>query len=134
MAQMASLLTKVAGLLDRKAQLNAELKAVQRELEETEQLAIEQIKLAGLDLVRVAGKSWSVREEFYVSIPAEHKDRVMEVVKEKCPEMVTVSTSSLKSWLKENRKDGSENLADGTPFAGLISEHREMKLAHLTVG
>lgn len=134
MIQLSELLAKVADAMARKAKIAAELKEANKELDELEQLAVEQIKLSGLDLVRVAGKSWSVREEFYVSIPSATKDKVLEVAKEKCPEMISVSTSSLKSWLKDNRTEGSENLTDGTPFAGLLSEHRELKLAHVTVG
>lgn len=132
--QLAALLGKVAELIERKSRLAADLKAVNKELDDLEQLAIEQIKMLGLDLVRVAGKSWSVREEFYVSIPAANKDRVMEIAKERCPEMISVSTSSLKSWLKDNRTEGSESLTAGGPFEGLLSEHRELKLAHVTVG
>lgn len=134
MLQLAQVLGKVAELTDKKARLTADLKETNKELDELEQLAIEQIRLSGLDLVRVAGKSWSVREEFYVSVPAANKDKVLEIAKEKCPEMISVSTSSLKSWLKDNRREGSDSLVDGSPFAGLISEHREMKLARLTVG
>lgn len=132
--QLATILGKVSTLIEQKSRLSAELKATNKELGELEQLAIEQIKLLGLDLVRVAGKSWSVREEFYVSIPKENAERVMEIAKTECPEMISVSTTSLKAWLKENRKEGSETLADGGPFAGLLSEHRELKLAHMTVG
>jgi hypothetical protein len=87
--------------------------------------------------VRAAGKSWFVREFFAVSIPTENKERVLEIASEACPELVSVNTASLKSWLLEERRgqDGTEGgLAEGTPFEGLISEFREMRLSHRTLG
>ena len=52
-------------------------------------------------------------------------------------ELLTVQTSSLKSLLKEMAKeagrDPKQPWADGTPFAGLVSEYVRPVLRHLTV-
>lgn len=135
--QLSSLLERIAGLQSEKARLASEEKAVNKELDELEKLAVEQMRLAGLDGVRAAGKSWGTRETFQVSIPAEFKDRVLEIAQESCPELVAVNTASLKSWLVERRREaegGEESLAAGTPFDGLVREYREVRLSHRTVG
>jgi hypothetical protein len=51
--------------------------------------------------------------------------------------LIAVNTTTLKSWLIEQRGgDGTADsaLADGTPFAGLVREFREMRLSHRTLG
>jgi hypothetical protein len=132
--RLAKLLERVAELQAEKDRIAAEAKKVGKELDELEQMAVEELALSGLDGVRAAGKSWFTREFFSVSIPPEHKDRVVEIAKSKCPEYIGVNTSSLKSWLMEHRQAGGETLADGTPFAGLVREYREVRLSHRTIG
>jgi hypothetical protein len=135
--QLSQLLERVAALQEDKDRISADLSKVNKELKAVESLAVEQLSLSGLDGVRAAGKSWFVREFFSVSIPTENKERVLEIASEACPELVSVNTASLKSWLMEERRsqDGTDGgLAEGTPFAGLISEFREMRLSHRTLG
>lgn len=135
---LARLLERVAALMDEKDRLAAETTRVNKELKELEGLAVEQLSLSGLDGVRAAGKSWSVRESFSVNVPSGSREDVVAAAREACPEMISVNTSSLKAWLVEERKrrgaGGGESLAAGTPFDGLISEYREMRLSHRTVG
>jgi len=135
--QLSALLERVAELQAEKKRLEAEVSKVNGTLKEAEQLAVEQLAASGLDGVRAAGKSWGVREFFAVSIPEENKDKVLAAAKTACPEYIGVNTASLKSWLMERRRDGEESeggLAAGTPFDGLISEFREMRLSHRTLG
>jgi uncharacterized small protein (DUF1192 family) len=135
--QLATLLERVAELQAEKERIAAELSKVSRELKGVESLAVEQLALSGLDGVRAAGKSWYVREFFAVSIPEENKDAVLAAARTACPEYIAVNTASLKSYLMERRRDCASRdggLADGTPFAGLISEYREMRLSHRTLG
>jgi uncharacterized small protein (DUF1192 family) len=135
--QLSALLERVAELQAEKKRLEAEVSKVNGTLKEAEQLAVEQLAASGLDGVRAAGKSWGVREFFAVSIPEENKDKVLAAAKTACPEYIGVNTASLKSWLMERRRDSGKkdcDLADGTPFAGLISEFREMHLWHRTLG
>lgn len=136
--QLSALLEQIAEAQAEKDRIEAEAKAVGKRLRDLESLAVEQLSLSGLDGVRAAGKSWFLREFFSVSIPTENKDRVLEIANEACPELVSVNTASLKAWLMEERRnaDGAApaSLADGTPFAGLISEYREVRLSHRTLG
>jgi hypothetical protein len=135
--QLSRLLERVAELQGEKDRISAELAKVSRELKGVEALAVEQLAISGLDGVRAAGKSWFVREFFAVSVPEENKDKVLAAAKAACPEYIGVNTASLKSWLMERRRDDATTeggLADGTPFAGLISEFREMRLSHRTLG
>lgn len=133
---LAEVLARVAELLEEKDRIAVEAKKVNKELDELEQLAVEQMSLAGLDGVRAAGKSWGFRESFQVSIPAECKDEVLKIAQRVCPEYIGVNTASLKSWLREQRRDsgGEGGLAFGTPFEGLICECREVKLSHRVLG
>lgn len=133
---LADILTRVAELQVEKDRIAAEAKKVNKELTELEQLAVEQLALSGLDGVRAAGKSWGTRESFQVSIPAEFKEQVLEIAQDACPELVSVNTASLKSWLMERRREGGGDggLTAGTPFDGLVREYREVKLSHRAVG
>jgi len=136
--QLSALLEKIAEAQAEKERIESQLKAVGKRMRELESLAVEQLSLSGLDGVRAAGKSWFVREFFSVSVPEEHKDKVLDVAKTACPEYIGVNTASLKSWLMERRREvegeAPASLADGTPFEGLISEFREMRLSHRTLG
>jgi uncharacterized small protein (DUF1192 family) len=135
--QLSAMLERIAELQAEKKRLEAEVSKVTSTLKEAESLAVEQLAASGLDGVRAAGKSWYVREFFAVSVPEENKDKVLAAAKTACPEYIGVNTASLKSWLMERRRDDATaegGLADGTPFAGLISEFREMRLSHRTLG
>jgi hypothetical protein len=133
--RLLNLLQKVAELQAEKDRLAAESKAVNKSLDEYEQMAVEVLAASGLDSVRAAGKSWGTRDAFQVSIPAEHKDAVLAIAQTECPELVAVNTASLKSWLIEHRApDRNATLCEGTPFDGLIREYREVRLSHRTVG
>ena len=135
--QLSALLERVAGLQAEKKRLEAEVSKVNGTLKEAEQLAVEQLAASGLDGVRAAGKSWGVREFISVSVPAENRDKVVaEARKAGLKDLIAVNTSSLKAWLLEKREeiDGGEPIGYGTPFAGLVSEYREMRLSHRTLG
>ena len=134
--RLSRLLEQVAELYEQKDRIEAEAKAINKSLKEVEGLAVEALAASGLDGVRAAGKSWYLREFFSVSIPPENKSRVLEIAGTECPELVSVNTSSLKSWLAEQRRgqeQKSESLAAGTPFDGLVSEFREMRLSRMTL-
>lgn len=132
--QLSAVLERVAELQAEKARLASEAKKINKALDEAEQLAVEQLAASGLQRVQVAGKSWGIRESFQVSVPSENRDKVVEIARRECPEYIGVNTSELKAWLKENRREGSETLTGGTPFDGLVTEFREIKLSSLTLG
>jgi len=134
--RLLNLLEKVAELQAEKDRLAIAAKVVNKSLDEYEQMAVEVLAASGLDGVRAAGKSWGTRESFQVSIPADCKERVLEIAQDECPELVAVNTASLKAWLLEQRRDGDKSggLAAGTPFDGLVREYREVRLSHRAVG
>ena len=134
---LSALLERIADLQAEKKRLEADTAKVSGSLREAEALAVEQLAASGLDGVRAAGKSWFVREFFSVSVPSENREAVVEAAKgEGLEDLIAVNTSTLKSWLIERRggEGGDAALADGTPFAGLVREFREMRLSHRTLG
>jgi hypothetical protein len=136
--QLAAILERVASLQAEKDRIANEAKKINKALDEAEQLAVEQLAASGLDGVRAAGKSWFVREFFSVSVPTENREAVVEAAESAgLDDLIAVNTTTLKSWLIEQRGgDGTADsaLADGTPFAGLVREFREMRLSHRTLG
>jgi len=135
--QLSAMLERIADLQLEKKRLESEVSKVTATLKDAESLAVEQLAASGLDGVRAAGKSWFVREFFAVSVPTENREAVVEAAKDAgLDDLIAVNTTTLKSWLIEQRgSDGGEAaLADGTPFAGMVREFREMRLSHRTLG
>lgn len=133
---LSQILERIAALRDEKTAAEDQVKSINGQLRELESRALELMGMEGLDLVRVAGHSWYRREVYSVSVPEEHKKKVLEVAREVDPELIGVNTTTLKSWLMDRRRDGDdqgESLADGTPFAGLVRESRFLKLSGLKV-
>jgi hypothetical protein len=103
-------------------------------------VAVEEMTSGRLDGVRVAGRSWRVEWEHSVSASGEAQDAILAAAREAgCEQqLVGVNTSRLKSLLKEMAKDAGRDprqpWADGTPFAGVVSEYVRPVLRHLTVG
>jgi len=103
-------------------------------------IAVEEMTAGRLDGVRVAGRSWRVEWDHSVSATADNKDAVLAAARAAGMEaqLVGVNTSQLKSVLKEMHKaagkDARDPWADGTPFAGLVSEYVRPVLRHVTVG
>jgi dihydroorotate dehydrogenase len=136
-SQLAAMLERIAELQNEKKMLEAATSKVNGLLKQAESLAVEALAASGLDGVRAAGKSWFTREFFSVSVPAENREAVVEAARDAgLDDLIAVNTTTLKSWLVEQRgaDGGDAGLADGTPFAGLISEYREMRLSHRTLG
>jgi hypothetical protein len=137
-ATLKDVLEKIVALQTEKEQLAGTAKRIGESLSALEKLAVEMMAASGLDGVRAAGKSWFLREFFSVNVPAENRQKVVEAAKAEGlgDELVTVNTTTLKSWLVERRGDesGAAGLAEGTAFDGLIREFREMRLSHRTAG
>jgi uncharacterized small protein (DUF1192 family) len=135
--QLSTMLERIAELQAEKKRLENEVSKVGGALKEAEALAVEQLAASGLDGVRAAGKSWYVREFFSVSVPTENREAVVEAAEAAgLDDLIAVNTTTLKSWLIEQRagSDGDTALASGTPFDGLVREFREMRLSHRTLG
>jgi hypothetical protein len=116
------------------------VKELKKKRDRLAELAVEEMTAGRLDGVRVAGRSWRVEWEHSISATADNKDAVLAAVRAAGMEaqLIGVNTSQLKTVLKEMHKaagrDARQPWADGTPFAGLVSEYVRPVLRHLTVG
>jgi hypothetical protein len=137
---LSTALEKIS-LIDREIDV-AELavKELKKKREALAEIAVEEMTAGRLDGVRVAGRSWRVEWDHSVSATAENKDAVLAAARAAGMEkqLIGVNTSQLKSVLKEMHKaagkDAREPWADGTAFAGLVSEYVRPVLRHVTVG
>jgi hypothetical protein len=102
-------------------------------------LAVEEMTAGRLDGVKVAGRSWRVEWDHSVSATAENQDDILAAARAAGMEaqLVGVNTTRLKGLLKELHKaagkDARQPWAEGTPFAGIVSEYVRPVLRHLTV-
>ena len=116
------------------------VKELKKRRESLANLAVEEMTAGRLDGVRVAGRSWRVEWDHSVSATADNKDAVLAAARAAGMEkqLIGVNTSQLKAVLKEmhkaSGKDAREPWADGTAFAGLVSEYVRPVLRHVTVG
>jgi len=114
---------------------DAAAKAAGRVLDEVEGVAIELLAMSGMDRVTCAGKTWWLRDFWGLSVPAENRQAVIEAVEAAgAIDLVTVNTTSLKAYLIEQAGEAAgegirpESIVRGTPFEGLVSEYREVRL------
>jgi hypothetical protein len=139
--------TPLSSALEKIAQIDREIdvaelvvKELKKRRESLAEIAVEEMTAGRLDGVRVAGRSWRVEWDHSVSATAENKDAVLAAARAAGMEkqLIGVNTSQLKSVLKEMHKaagkDAREPWADGTAFAGLVSEYIRPVLRHVTVG
>jgi len=115
------------------------IKELKKRRDSLAELAVEELTAGRLDGVRVAGRSWRVEWEHSISATADTQDAVLAAARAAGMEaqLVGVSTTRLKTVLKEMAKaagrDARQPWADGTPFAGIVSEYVRPVLRHLTV-
>jgi hypothetical protein len=115
------------------------VKELKKKRNALESIAVEEMTAGRLDGVKVAGRSWRVEWEHSISATADNKDAVLAAARKAGMEaqLVGVNTSQLKSVLKELHKaagkDARQPWAEGTPFAGVVSEYVHPVLRHLTV-
>lgn len=114
--------------------------ALKERREHLERLAVEEMTTQRLDGVRVAGRSWRVEWDHYVSVNEDNRKAVLEAAKERGWDaaLTTVNTARLKALLKEAAKaagtDARTPFTEGTSFKGLVGEHVAPRLRHTTVG
>jgi len=117
-----------------------EIKELKKRRDALAEVAVEELLAGKLDGVRVAGRSWRIEWEHSVSATGEKQDAILAAAREAGLEeqLVSVNTARLKALLKEMAKesgrDARQNWADGTPFAGIVSEYVRPVLRHLTTG
>jgi hypothetical protein len=117
-----------------------EIKELKKRRDALSEVAVEELLAGKLDGVRVAGRSWRIEWEHSVSATGEKQDAILAAARDAGLEeqLVSVNTARLKALLKEMAKesgrDARQPWADGTPFAGIVSEYVRPVLRHLTTG
>jgi hypothetical protein len=145
--QATSEVNALSSALEQIAAIDREIDSVEITVKEMKKrrdalasVAVEEMTSGRLDGVRVAGRSWRVEWEHRVSATGEHQDAILAAAREAGLEeqLISVNTSRLKSLLKEMSKESGRDprqpWADGTPFAGVVSEFVQPVLRHVTVG
>jgi hypothetical protein len=130
----------LAKLVDRQAVrdgIAAQLKTIERELDELESKAAEELGMSGLDGCRVAGKTWWIDEALRLSLTKEHREDLIEAAEaEGLEDAVTVNNATVKAWLTERAKASGcplEDAVKGTRFEGLVGQYVEVRLRSRTV-
>lgn len=137
---LSTVLAEIAGIDKDIEAAELRTKELKKRREALERIAIEEMETQRLDGVRVAGRSWRVEYDHFMSVPKDRQDALMEVAQTLGwhEGIVSVNTSRLKSLLKELAAnagtDARTPYSEGTPLAGIVSEHVAPKLRHLTVG
>lgn len=122
---LATVLEKCAAASKEVDELSSQLRESKRRLEELENLATEMIGASGLSRVSVAGRTWWAEESLLLSIPKEVRDEAFDAAEAEgiLDELLTLNTSTLKSWLVERAKEQGQSLRDaaqGTAFESVV--------------
>ena len=135
---LQSALAEIAEIDREVAVLNNKLDELKSRRSELEELAIREMNDQRLDGVKVAGRSWRVDYDHYMSVPDARKEVVMRAAEAAGVKdaLISVNTARLKALLKEMAagKDARGLFSDGTPFEGLVGEHVAPRLRHVTTG
>lgn len=132
-------------MLEKVAQMDGEIKQASDALaslkatrEQYAARAVEEMQLAQVDGVKVAGRSWRVAYDHFASVPKDKQEELLEAAKSigLLDAVRGVNTAGLKSLLKEMAagRDGRELHSKGTVFEGLVSEYVQPTLRHVTTG
>ena len=130
----------LAQLVDRQAARDVvagQLKTIERELDELESKAAEELGMSGLDGCRVAGKTWWIDEALRLSLTREHREKLIEAAEaEGLEDAVTLNNATVKAWLTERAKATGcplEDAVKGTRFEGVVGQFVEVRLRSRTV-
>lgn len=134
---LQSALAEIAEIDKKLTRLNGDIDELKERRANLEEAAIREMSEQRLDGVKVAGRSWRVEHDHFMSVPEDRKELVMRAAKQAgfAEAIASVNTARLKSLLKELAagKDARAPYSDGTPFEGLLSEHVAPRLRHVTV-
>lgn len=134
---LADVLGRVAEKMTEIAAAEQVVKRLEKELEELEGQATEQLGLSGLERCTVAGKTWWRDETLLCSSLKEYREEMLEAARaEKLEDAIAVNTATLKAWLTERAKARNIPLEDavkGTRFDGLVSQFVKIRLRSRTL-
>lgn len=135
---LADVLGRVAEKMTEIAAAEQVVKRLEKELEELEGQATEQLGLSGLERCTVAGKTWWRDETLLCSSLKEYREEMLEAARaENLEDAIAVNTATLKAWLTERAKARNIPLEDavkGTRFDGLVSQFVKIRLRSRTIG
>ncbi len=138
--RLASTLEEIEELDEHICAAEYKVSELKKRRERLAEIAVEEMTESRLvSGLRVGGRSWRIQWEHSMSIAADKADEVIKAARAcgKGDALVSVNTSRLKSVLAEMAKaenrDPTKPWAEGTPFAGLVSEYVRPVLRHLTV-
>ena len=134
---LQSALAEIAEIDKKLARLNGDIDELKERRASLEEVAIREMSERRLEGVKVAGRSWRVEHDHFMSVPEDRKELVMRAARQAgfAEAIASVNTARLKSLLKELAagRDARSPYSDGTPFEGLLSEHVAPRLRHVTV-
>jgi hypothetical protein len=130
---LSQALERINELSEEIKELEEKSKALRKQRDHFEELAINEMSDSRLDGVKAAGRSWRVESEHSFHIPSDRKSEVVNAARRLGrDDIVTVATTSLKAFLRELAreagKSGDMPWADDTEFAGIVSEYIRPKL------
>lgn len=116
----------------------AAVKKMEKEIDELEALASEQLAASGLDGCRVAGKTWWVDEALRLSLTGANREELLKAAKaEKLEDAMTLNPATVKAWLVERAKEKDcplDQAVIGTQFEGLVGQFVETRLRSRVIG
>lgn len=116
----------------------AAVKKMEKEIDELEALASEQLAASGLDGCRVAGKTWWVDEALRLSLTGANREELLKAAKaEKLEDAMTLNPATVKAWLVERAKEKDcplDQAVVGTQFEGLVGQFVETRLRSRVIG
>lgn len=130
-------ISEIDGSLD---DLALEEKRLRKRREYLARLAVDEMQEARLDGVKVAGRSWRIAQDHSMSVLKANRQAAIEVAERLgiAEELVTISTGTLKSYLRERATEAGKpkdaGWADGTEFDGLVSEYVRPVLRYEATG
>ena len=133
-------LTEIREIDLKVSELSAQVDKLKERREHLEKLAVEEMTTQRLDGVKVAGRSWRIEHDHFLSVNEDNRKAVLEIAKAEGWDaaVTTINTLRLKSLLREKAKaagrDARRAFSEDTAFAGLVGEYVEPRLRHLTTG
>jgi hypothetical protein len=135
---LSALLARIVEKQAARDTASAAVKKMEKEIDELEALASEQLAASGLDGCRVAGKTWWVDEALRLSLTGANREELLKAAKaEKLEDAVTLNPATVKAWLVERAKEKDcplDQAVVGTQFEGLVGQFVETRLRSRVIG
>lgn len=120
--------------------LETQIKRLKEQRGSLESLALEEMSASRMTRGVPAGRrSWRIEWDHSFTVTKDSQKAVMDALRQEgvLDALLSVSTTSLKSWLKDRAKEAGKDtrlpFSAGTAFEGLVDEYVRPKLYHTTV-